>query len=484
MAEKPNVLLISVDHWPGDLLGALGHPTILTPTLDRLFANGIVYSNAYTSTPTCIPSRRELMTGTFSPTHGDRIFDQTMRMPELRTLAQTFRDAGYQAFAVGKLHVFPQRDRIGFDEALINEEGRHREGTEYEMPRDDYEMFLAEEGYAGQEQTHAVGAGRYNARPWHLPERYHTTNWTVREMCKYIVRRDPTKPAFWFMSFQYPHPPLVPPRDYLEMYRDIEIDMPYIGDWAQSFDALPYALRARSDGLGTYPVDAIRQARQAFYAQCTYIDHQIALAIGTLQEEGLVDDTIVAFTSDHGDMLGNHGLYAKGVFYEDSARLPLVLLPHAGSPRQGGHEIDDRLAAQADIFPALLELCGIPVPDSVEGLSLVGDERRDHLYGEHWEDGTATRMIRKGDHKLIYYPVGNHTQLFDLAQDPHEMRDRSRDAAYAEALGDLTALLIGKLYGGDEQWVQDGRLVGLPDIEGPSAPRGNRSLGNQRGWRF
>ena len=480
MPKRPNVLLICVDHWPGTLLRAVGHPAILTPTLDQLWANGIVYTNAYTSTPTCVPSRRELMTGVFSPTHGDRVFAQKLPMPDLPTMAQTFRDAGYQAYAVGKMHVYPQRDRIGFDDVVLNEEGRHH----LAMPKDDYEIFLNEQGYAGQEHTHGMGNNDYGVRPWHLPEHLHPTYWTVREMCKIVVRRDPTKPAFWYMSFNYPHPPLVPPAEYLDMYQHIEVDMPYVGEWAQDFEGLPRALRLRIQGQGTYPESAVRLARQAFYAQCTYIDHQIRLAIGTLREEGILDDTIIAFTSDHGDMLGNHHLYAKDIFYEYSARLPLVLVPQSEREELGGYVLDDRLAAQADIMPTLLELCDIRVPDSVEGLSLIGNKRHEYLYGEHWDDERASRMIRKDNYKLIYYPVGDRIQLFDLEGDPKEMYNLADDAAYKQVRIELTDLLVGRLYGSDLEWVKDGKLVGLLEVEGPSRPPADRGLNNQRGWRF
>jgi len=110
--------------------------------------------------------------------------------PALPTMPQVFRDAGYQAFAVGKLHVYPQRDRIGFDEVILCEEGRHHLGGD----EDDFERFLKAEGYAGQELTHAMGNNVYDTRPWHLPEHCHPTNWTVREMCRVIQRRDPTRP--------------------------------------------------------------------------------------------------------------------------------------------------------------------------------------------------------------------------------------------------------------------------------------------------
>ena len=166
MPARPNVVLICVDHWFGDLVGALGHPTVLTPTLDQLIGNGVAYTNAYTTTPSCIPARRELMTGAFSRTHGDRVFNETLPMPNLPTMAQTFRDNGYQAYAVGKLHVYPQRDRIGFDDVLVLEEGRHQFG----MSKDDYELFLQEQGFSGEEYGHGMSNNDYTVRPWHLPQ--------------------------------------------------------------------------------------------------------------------------------------------------------------------------------------------------------------------------------------------------------------------------------------------------------------------------
>ena len=480
MADKPNVLLVCVDHWFGDLIGSLGHPTALTPTLDQLISNGVAYTNAYATTPTCIPARRELMTGTFSRTHGDRVFNETLPMPNLPTMAQTFRDNGYQAYAVGKLHVYPQRDRIGFDDVMLLEEGRHQFG----LGKDDYELFLQEQEYSGQEFTHGVSNNDYLTRPWHLPEHLHQTNWTVKEMSKYIVRRDPLKPGFWYMSFSAPHPPLAPLEVYMDMYRDLDIDMPYFGEWAENTDDWPYSLRARPHGRNTYSEPAIRMARQAFYALVTHIDHQMRLVIGLLREERLLDNTVIMFTSDHGDMLGNHGLYTKGIMYENSVKIPMVLMPPVGLQGVGINECDERLAVHADVFPTLAEICGIPVPHTAEGLSLIGSEKRDYVYGEHWEDDRATRMIRDTRFKLVYYAVGNRTQLFDLQEDPRELCDLFSDPAHAQVKARLTDLLVQNIHGSDLDWLDAGQLVGLPDVEWSPHPKPNRAFGNQRGWRF
>ena len=481
---RPNVLLICVEHWSGRNLGSAGHGCVMTPTLDSLAANGTRFTNAYSATPTCIPARRALMTGTTARTHGDRVFDETLRMPKAPTLAQVFSEAGYQTYAVGKLHVYPQRDRIGFDDVLLNEEGRHQFG----LKADDYELFLAEQGYAGQEFTHGMASNDYLARPWHLPERCHSTNWTVEQMCKAIKRRDPLRPGFWYMSFQAGHPPLIPPGAYLDMYRDAEIPDVLVGDWAAEGRKLPWPLRKRRDEYWAQGHESLRtpmgtrRARQAYYAMCTHVDHQIRLVIGLLREEKLLDDTIIMFTADHGEMIGNHGFWAKDLLLEDSAKVPMIVVPTADYARMGHHQTDDRLVELRDIMPTLLDMAGLEIPETVEGVSMLSEERREYLYGEHYEDERANRMVRDERFKLIYYPVGNYMQLFDLEADPDEMQDRADDGQYGEVKERLAGELMGNLYGDDVQWVKDNKLVGLAEKE--YEPLAFRGLLGQRGWRF
>ncbi len=477
--SNPNVLLICVDHWPGLLLQAAGHEHILSPTLNRLAASGTLFTQAYSTTPTCIPARRGMMTGTCAKTHGDRVFREYEEMPaDLPTMPQIFRDNGYQAYAVGKLHVYPQRDRIGFDEVILNEEGRHHLGG----GPDDFELFLKDEGYAGQELTHAMGNNEYVTRPWHLPEYCHPTNWTTREMCRTIQRRDARKPGFWYCSYIAPHQPVTPPKEYLEMYRHLGIDDPVTGDWAKNVDDFPYALKAHRDKFMPLSDKEVHLARQGFYAQCTYIDHQIRLLIGTLREEGLLDDTIIMFTGDHGDMLGNHNLWCKPPMLEWSAKIPMILMPTAEYKHSSHHQVDERLVCLRDIMPTLLEMCGIDPPKTVEGISLVSGKKRDHLFCEHYEDERAMRMIRKGSYKLIWYPIGNRFQLFDIEKDPQELNELSASPEYNSVLEELKNLMIEELWGSDlERWTKNGQLTGESDRE--FTPQPNRTLLAQRGWR-
>jgi arylsulfatase A-like enzyme len=305
-------------------------------------------------------------------------------------------------------------------------------------------------------------------------------------MCRTIRRRDSSKPGFWYLSFCAPHPPVTPLQAYLELYRDAPLEEPATGDWSRDFDRLPYHIKKLSNpdllAIVQAPKHALDLSRRAYYATLTHIDHQIRLVIGYLRENRLLDNTIVVFTSDHGHMVGEHGLWCMTPFYEMSAKIPLVIVPATGDERLKAGAIDGRLADFGDIMPTLLDLAGLPIPDHVDQLSLVGEQERSHLYGEHGEGTAAMRMIRSGRHKLIYYPVGNRRQLFDIEADPRECDDLAGEPAHGAVLAELEKLLVGELYGEDLGWLKGGELVGLPEVEYVPAP--DRNLRNQRGLRF
>ena len=471
---QPNVLLIVTDHWPAALLGAAGHPAIHTPVLDQLGRNGVRFSNCYSETPVCLPARRTLMTGCTPKQHGDRTFQPYRPMEShLPTMAQCFRDAGYQAYAVGKTHTYPQRDRIGFDDVQLDDEGRTLYGV-----TDDYEIFLGDQGHVGQQFGHGMSNNAYQATPWHLDERLHATNWATSTMERTIRRRDPTRPAFWYLGYRHPHPPLVPPQRFLDHYADIEIDMPYAGDWASG--DLPYnaqGVQARN----VYSEREVRWARRAFYALCTHIDQQIGSLIGTIREEGILDNTIIMFTSDHGDNLGNHGMWAKQNFYEGSANVPMIVVGKAGDDRLPFGTTDTRVTGLQDVMPTLLALAGIETPAHCDGRSMVTDDARDYIYGEFGEEAHSSRMIRDDRYKLIWYPCGNHVQLFDLDNDPQELTDLGQNPDHADTIARLFALLRTESYGSDTKWWdgdtpigEEGRTFHPGPNRGLSLTRGNQ----------
>lgn len=473
-SEQPNVLLICADHWAGSMFGVAGHPAIQTPGLDEIAQAGVRFTRAYSECPVCIPARRTLMTGLSPRGHGDRVFKDNLRFPSVVTLAQAFRDAGYQADAVGKLHLHPQRDRIGFDNVLLDDEGRPQWGVV-----DDYDIYLGDVGLAGRQFDHGMSNNQYHWRAWHLPEETHATAWAGRMMARTIKRRDPTRPGFWYLGFRAPHPPLVPPQAFLDLYDDVEIDEPYHGSWLGDPDKMPFAVSAVWQRMNRYTPQQLRAARKAFYALCTQVDFQIRYLIGTLRMEGLLDNTIICFTSDHGDMLGNHHMLAKRVFYENAACVPMILRGVQGCTRLPEGKIEDRVVGLQDVMPTLLDLCGIPVPDHVDGVSMFAKTPRPWLYGECSEGEHSTRMVHDGRFKLIYYATGNAFQLFDLESDPQELTELSGQAAHAATLERLTGLLVEQLYGEDLGWLKDGRLVGMPNKSFKLAP--HRNLNSQRG---
>lgn len=482
---RPNVLLICCDHLSDLDLRPAGNPTVMTPTFEQIARNGVRFSRCYTAHPVCGPARRSLLTGTTARTHGDRRFANTPLPAGLTTIAQAFRNAGYQAYAVGKMHLEPQRGRFGFDDIILNEEGRMKRGP---GGLDDYEIYVAERGFAGQEFATGMCSNDYMVRPWQLPEDCHPTNWTAREACKMIQRRDPTRPAFWYVSFTTPHPPLYPLREYLDLYRDVPIPEAVVGEWAKDPSKLPFHLRGQMSryAISGAPRHEFELALRGFYALVTHIDHQVRLIIGTLREQGLLGNTIIALTADHGDMLGQHNMWAKGVFHERSARVPLIISCPSNETRVPPDTTDDRLAELRDVMPTLLDLAGVPIPKSVEGQSLMSSERREHLFGEVWEHAACSRMVRDERFKLIYYPAGNRFQLFDLVNDPQELVDLSASAAHAGDLDRLRAIMVEHMHGTDVNWFEgadkSGRLVGMPE---PTAnPRVAYGLHNQRGIRF
>jgi len=470
--EQPHILLVTADQWPGHLLSLNGRADIDTPTLDQLAQNGVHFPNAYSECPICIPARRSLMTGTDPRTHGDRVFQPALPRADLPYMAEVFRAAGYQTGAVGKLHVYPPRDRIGFEEVVSMEEGRPHLGGP-----DDWDLWLADHGLAGQGHAHGMSNNGYEHRPWHLPEGAHPTVWLARQMCRMVQRRDPTRPAFWHLSFNAPHPPIVPLAAYQSMYDGRIMNPALAGAWSDG--ALPPALQRARNAWPSLSPDRLAAMRRAFHAQCTLIDHQLRVVIGTLREQLLLDDTIVVFTSDHGDMLGDHGLWAKRLMYQGSAGVPMIVMGRKDCPRTTPGKTDSRLAGMQDVMPTLLDLAGLPVPETCTGQSLISDPPREILYGEAGEGRTATRMVTDGRHKLIWYPEGNVVQLFDLDTDPGECHDLSETVTDRAVLDRLTGALIANLYGEDLDGVTDGRLTGRPAH--PVPPPVNRDLSGQRG---
>jgi arylsulfatase A-like enzyme len=466
MPSQPNILVIFAEQHRGDCLSSEGHPVLLTPNMDAIGGYGTRFTHAYTTCPVCVPARRSLISGQFPATHGAFTNCGTEWDPE-HTIASVLRDAGYQTGWVGRsMHQYPVRKRFGFEELVHFD---HREPG-------DYDEFLARNmpeggnGYWGSGVMH----NDWTARPFHLPEELHATNWTMYEAQRFLDRRDPTRPFFLVVSQIASHPPLVPPAFYLERYLRTGVPEPYIGDWAQPPENAGIGLSV--DGTrpgGGDPAlarwtrnafltgERLLSARAGYYGLINHLDDQIRRLLNGIL--GGVDPrrTVIVYTADHGEMLGDHYQWAKSVPYEGSTRIPFLMrVPEAlGFPH--GQVLDQPVCLE-DVMPTLLELADVPIPGSVEGRSLVPLLRgesppwRDYL---HIECSPMHHTLTDGVEKYCWFVPDGREQFFRLDDDPGECHDLAGDPDEAERVAYWRSLLIQELAGREEGFTDGDRLI-------------------------
>ncbi|MBN2552639.1 MAG: sulfatase-like hydrolase/transferase [Spirochaetales bacterium] len=488
-----NVLLISSDHHRGDALGILGHPLAFTPHLDKLAQQGILFRRVYSECPVCIPARMTIMTGrrpgTDEGSTGYNYYEECSPILQKQTLPGLFGRSGYQTQGIGKMHFFPQRCRYGFDATTIEEEGRVLPG----LHRDDYEQWLQDRGLAAQYHSHGVTNNELTARPWHLSEDAHPTSWTARETCRWLLRRDPQVPFFLWMSFSAPHPPFTPPQALWELYRGAPVPEPRKGDWS-SPDMLPAEIRRISlpGNHETYTGLRYAQTVRAYYALITQIDLQISLVLGTLREKGLLDDTIILYFADHGDMMGDFGLFAKRVFYEGASNVPCILVLPEGHPEYRCGEICRNPLGLQDLLPTLLDAAGLEIPGGITGISALeglrdpGKSRRlihgDYRKGKETPD--SSHLLTDGRIKYIWYNEGDIEQLFDLHNDPEERVNLAAQEEHRDLTRKWRKTLASVLEQEKSPDVQDGKLVSRPYPRIEEKQYRARSTFNPRGMHY
>lgn len=474
---RPNLILVCVDQMRADALGIAGNPHIDTPYLDRFARRGNHFTAAYSSTPTCVPARVGMFTGTGPGTHGRYGYREGIDFSSAypTTLQSTLGDAGYQTFGVGKMHVWPERARCGFDDVLLHDGFLHfgrKESGGAHPNRDDYVDFLRRETgdpRADYQET-GIGCNAMTARPWEREERLHPTRWVADESIRFLERRDPTRPFFLYMSFHRPHAPFDPPAWLWDKYRERTYPQRAMGDWVSDFAEHRNDFEAEAE-FGAQKESTHHQVRAGYYGNVEFIDLQINRLMEALSDHELTENTAILFVSDHGEMLGDHDMYRKSVAYEGSSRVPLLLyLPPALREEWGPTGAVDGIVELRDIMPTLLDAAGVELPDGVEGVSMRGAVQeagsrtavREHLHGEHVIGSLgrhSMQWIRTEHHKYVWFSGDGREQLFDLARDPHELHDLAPDPEHAAELERHRALLVKELTGREEGYVADGRLV-------------------------
>ena len=462
---RPNIVLFMTDEQRGDCLGIDGHPVLQTPYLDELAATGTRFRRAYSACPVCAPARRTLMTGKRPASHG--ILMNAVGWLDGPTLPGELSRAGYQTHLVGKLHLFPRRRLYGFDSSVWADSPSGAPAS------DDYQLFLAREGVRSWNPGVAHGAHQngWVARPWHLPEHLHFTNWCADHALDFLHRRDPTVPFFLKVSFHQPHQPCTPPQPYWDRYMGMDLPEPVIGDWARVYDGPQRGLSVTS-WRTALPPELLRQYRAGYYGAINHIDDQIGRVLVALPA-----NTVVLFVSDHGEMLGDHQWIRKRNAFEGSARIPFLLrMPPDPRWEAVRGQVRDELVELMDVMPTLLDIAGADIPEGVEGRSLmplIRDEKsswRTFLHGECAIVPTldsGMQYLTDGRRKYIWYPGTGNQHYFDLENDPDEMEELSANPAHQADIGDWRARLVAELDGRPEGFVEDGRLR---VIGGPAAP--------------
>ncbi|MEW6755447.1 MAG: arylsulfatase [Candidatus Latescibacterota bacterium] len=459
MPPRLNIVFILTDQMRADCLGEAGHPVVQTPNLDMLARRGTFFTAAYSSVPSCIAARASLFTGLTPATHGRLGYEDRVPWEYGSTLAGELGRAGYQTHCVGKTHFYPQRAHLGF-QSLESYEGDQNFDGRYV---NDYHEWLREQtGGRLRETDHGVDWNSWYSRPSHLPEELHNNTWVVSRGIEFLRRRDPTRPFFLNLSFHRPHPPIDPPQAFFDLYRERPLPPVPVGDWARRYDVPVQDVNA---WCGRVAPEQLDRTRRAYFAQVEHIDNQIGRFLMALGKCGAGPAWIV-FTSDHGEMLGDHHLWRKTYAYEGSARVPLIVCPPAGASvhRSGG------VVVQEDLMPTLLQIAGAPVPSEVEGRSVLPLLEstpetvgwRQYGHGEHspcYAPETGMQYLTDGRWKYVWYTLGGEEHLFDLEQDPQELHDRAGDPAAAERLAFWRQRLVAELAPREEDGLCDGRRL-------------------------
>jgi len=410
--EPYNVLLLMTDEHNPRILGCYGDSLVKTPTLDALAAKGVRFTSAYCQNPICVPSRVSLVSGRM-PCHVNTFGNTANQQYEsIPTLADVFVQAGYQAVWFGKTH--------WGDPRFLNVGGGNRNKKA-----------------AKQEQDESYGR---------LPQQSQVSKWPVEKNQEHSIADEALafldqnrgKKFFLGVSFVKPHFPFTIQQKYYDLYKD-KVSLPRAPENViQELPAVSKQERAKYRHAEATKEDILR-TKALYYGMVTYVDEELGRILKKLDDLGLRDNTIILYTADHGEMLGDRGIWYKNSFYDGSASVPFIWSFPKVLP-QG--KVVNSPAMNMDIFPTLCELCNLPEPPGLEGVNLVRvmkgmDDGKDrYALSENYRDGFAGRMIRTTKWKYFFYANGEE-YLYDMEADPYEEHNLIKDRVYRETADEL-----------------------------------------------
>jgi len=455
-----NVLFLLSDQHRPSSVGCLGDPVAQTPNIDSLANTGTRFSQAYCSNPVCTPSRASILTGLY--THHHRTWSNATPWPfEIRTMAHHFSRSGYISGLIGKMH-FVDAQTHGFDYRLdfndwfqylgpktqlyADELGRRNSGSGLPIVDDLWSDFG--DPWIGHRRVDNRQGLVHVGRASLIAERDHFESFVSRESIRFMKRFAGKHPFFLIASYLKPHDPFMPPETWARRFQADDMKLPATYGKVD-LAKVPAEIRQRIENHGPSPElkdqAAARQRIAMYYANLAHLDECIGRVLTALRELGLEDDTIVVYSSDHGEMLGEHGLWQKFVFYEPSAGVPLIFrvpgLTHAGA-------VCSQPVSQVSLMATFLDLCGIPIPAGLDGpplTPLLRDPRHVRPAAVYAQFALRTRnaraMIRDGDWKYCHY-AGDTPELYNLRSDPQEMTNLAGDPAHRGRMDELRARLL------------------------------------------
>ncbi len=439
MTDRPHIIFIITDQQRYDTIAALGYPHLQTPHLDRMVGEGISFSQCHVTAASCAAARASLFKGHFPHTTG--ILKNADRWR--RSWIQLLNDSGYYCTNIGKMHTWPYLTELGFHERFVVEnKDRYLEGRYF---FDEWDKALRFRGLVKQQREFYRQRDDYReclgAFDWELPEDTHPDVF-VGDMARWWIDTKPKQsPLFLQIGFPGPHPPYDPIPRYAEPY--LKKDLPLLPLTQEELDQLPEALKELrvhnseidhdSVIMPLSPTPEQRHRQRAYYlANVTMIDEKVGQIFESLERKGYLDDSIVIFTSDHGDCLTDHGQSQKWTMYEQITRVPMIVWAPG---RFGKSRAVNALVQQMDLGPTILQWAGIDVPDDWEAVSLSAALNatdnfagRDFVYCEQVKDAILTgcefmTMVRDKTHKLVHFLDQSDGQLFDLQADADELEN-------------------------------------------------------------
>lgn len=421
--KKPNILFLISDDQRADTVGALGNPRIRTPHLDELVRSGVTFTRAVCANPICVASRAEILTGNSGFRNGIMaIKGQRLKEP-MPSWPRTLADAGYETWYVGKWHTTGRPSTWGYSDTLGLYAGG---GGKWMESQKDWKGFEVT-GYKGW--IFQTDDGKL------FPER--GVGLTPDISSKFadaaieFIRREPGKPFFLHVNFTAPHDPLFMPPGYEGVYPPEQMELPSNFLPEHPFDH--GNLHGRDEDLLPFPRPRglVKEVIAMYYAVISDLDDQVGRILAALDETGQRENTLIIYTSDHGLSLGSHGLRGKQNMYEHTVNVPLIV----SGPGIPANERRDAQVYLRELFPTTCDVAGVEIPQNVEGKSfskvLAGEEKSTHdEVFCYFRD--CQRMVRKEGWKLIYYPLIDRYQLFDLGEDPYEQADLAGESKYKD----------------------------------------------------